>query len=147
MFIYSIYPRRHHGWRREGKFWNLDPPDYLKITFPGRNGSIFQGKLTLKWCIFANFLTLYYCTKFIPIDKKSICSVLKHVHSVLKKTHEETLPPTITPPRPVTRAVSLKRGAHQDLPDSGSLGSHHGWGQKRLNLAHAETLGMAPFRR
>ena len=32
----------------EGKILNLDPPDFLKMTFPGLNRSLFQGKVTFK---------------------------------------------------------------------------------------------------
>ena len=45
---YSIYTQGDHGWRRGRKYGNLDPPDCLKITFPGLDRSLIQGKFTFK---------------------------------------------------------------------------------------------------
>ena len=47
---YSVYPRCHHGWHRVEKCWNLDPPDCLKITFPGLRYS--QPPLSLCFLIY-----------------------------------------------------------------------------------------------
>ena len=41
-----------------GKFWNLDTPDCLKMSFPGLDRSLFQGKgnfLITDFCLFFNF--------------------------------------------------------------------------------------------